>query len=62
MLTRRMTSRPEERIGRTARWPASLLFMKYDGRRCGLWLRLGDHACYFALVPRPRRRPYHGHS
>jgi hypothetical protein len=46
----------DRRLGRTARWPASLLPMRFGGHRRGVWLRLGDRAWWFVFVH--SSRPY----
>jgi hypothetical protein len=50
----RVISRREWRCGPTRRWPAVILPVKWgkNGRPCGLWFRVGEHAAYVTMVPR----------
>lgn len=47
----RMRLPRSERIGRTASWPASLLFVRFRTRPSGLWLRLGERCWWFTWMP-----------
>ena len=46
------------RRGRTARWPASIGWCRYRGRRAGAFVRVGDRSVYACVTWGRRPRPY----